>query len=255
MKIPVTALREFYRILSLYSIKTNISILDDYNRGNNYLKLVELFYKSKKQFEIYHNTESFISNSRRKALPVAPTKISNTNDVVSLLEQNKVNIVVNNKSLNFRYIEREISPLRTTGNSMFLTGESSKKSGTGGLDFIALNEKDNLPILGEIKVKNDKNHFYAIIQLLTYLSEMSTPNQIDRINATGLYDNIRLDTDKFYLYIISSQYNMRSKPRQKILSNSNELAEKLKNGINEIKDIVFLEFNEPGGKIEQNNEL
>ena len=250
MEIPLTKIRNLYNLLREFSTSTHISIMNDFNRKNNYKKLIDIYKDSKRHFSKYLCNDSFINEVNRKELPTNPNKISNTNDLVTILEKNCIN-VVNNKELNFKYLKREVSTLRTTGNAKFESGQSGRSSGTGGLDFIGWNSTNNIPILGEIKVLNDENPFFALIQLLTYLSELSTPNQIERINNTSLFDRNITSPPQFYLYTILSSYNNNSKERQILLNGTLELMKKLKNEIADIFDIVILKLDEPTDTIKQ----
>jgi hypothetical protein len=174
--------------------------------------------------------------------------ISSTQDVISVfIEKQKEDGLIavkdeNDQNYNFHYIEREVPTYRTT-NSEFETGESGKSSGSGGIDFIGFNCKDNLPSLGEIKVGGDQNPFYALIQLLTYLSELSTPNQIERINKYKLFGNIPVlaDESSFYLYILLVNTNT-SDIKKEILSRTLTLAANIENEMKEIQNIVFLDM-------------
>ncbi len=253
MEIPFTKLREFYKFLRMFSTETHIHILEDFNRNNNYQKLIKIFEESQIHFSKYCSIDSFTASSKRKKLPSLPISVlKGTNDVVAILESRKTNKINNNPDFDFEYIDREISPLRTTGGVNFETGKSGKSSGTGGLDFIGRNNNDGLPILGEIKVGNDENPFFALIQLLTYLSELTTHNQLERIRYTDLFkkSTAKLKSDKFYLYILLSNYNLKSKYRRNLLTESQELAKKLK-VISNIKDIIFIELNDIGKGIYQ----
>jgi hypothetical protein len=140
----------------------------------------------------------------------------------------------------FEYMEREVSPLRTT-HAIYSNNLPAKSSGTGGLDFIGWNTSRNLPVLGEIKVKEDQNPFYALIQLLTYLSEISTPNQIDRINNYKHFGtaNCLSSNTKFYLYIISCRQLNPKKKYDLLLPSTKALAKNLSAKINIIEDIIF----------------
>lgn len=250
MEIPVTKLRDFYNLLKNFRTETQLNILEDFNRKNNYKKLVEIYSDSKNHFDKYSCCDSFISDSKRKDLPKAPSEIKNTNDLISILEKKVDNYVSNSNGLDFIYLNREISTLRTTGNVKFESGQSGRSSGTGGLDFIGWNTIRNIPILGEVKVKGDENPFYAIIQLLTYLSELSTPNQIERINNTNLF-NSKVTKSPFFLYVVLSNYNHNSSLKKALLNNSVDLAQKLKGEIMDIYDIAFLEIDEPNGIIKR----
>ena len=90
----------------------------------------------------------------------------------------------------FRLIERKIPTQR-------ITGADDPDSGRGGMDYIAV--RNATPILGEIKVKDDANSFYAFIQLLTYLSEMATPNQIQRAIGHKLFGSVIEEISSFDL--------------------------------------------------------
>jgi len=251
MEIPVTKIREFYKLLKYFSTNTEIEILNDFNRSKNFTNLIEIYEESKVHFRKFCSVEKFIGDNKRNPLPKSPQEITNTEHVVSVLKNRGINSITNNSSLDFKYIEREISPLRTTGGVHFETGKSRNSSGSGGLDFIGWNIENNLPILGEVKVKDDKNLFYAIIQLLTYLSELKTKNQIKRINYTNLFKNQIKSNSGFYLYILVSNYNKRSDKKMILLDESKKLAKNLQNNIKEIKEIVFLKLDNPSDDIEQ----
>lgn len=251
MEIPLTSLRGFYNLMGLFRTQTHIEILNDFNREKNFTRLLTIYEESKAHFKKYSGLDKFVDSSKRKKLPVPPPTISETNHVASILDKRGFNLVAKNPELGFEYIEREVSPLTTKGGVYYENGKSGKSSGSGGLDFIGWNIKNNLPVLGEIKVKDDENPFYAIIQLLTYLSELSTPNQIKRINYTDLFTGHKNIKGQFYLYILLSNYNINSYKRKILLKESKILANNLQKGIKEIKEIVFLKLDNPSADIEQ----
>jgi hypothetical protein len=61
-----------------------------------------------------------------------------------------------------------------------------------------------LPVVGEVKVKSDKNAFFALIQSLAYAVELSTKNQQKRLKATfpNAYQEIVEDEPKIEIAII-----------------------------------------------------
>lgn len=86
------------------------------------------------------------------------------------------NVAVSNGPINysFRYVSRELPPQRREAGGV-------PTSGAGGIDYTGAVQAG--AILGEIKCSTDKgNVFSAFIQLLNYLSEMATENQIKRAN-------------------------------------------------------------------------
>ncbi len=216
-------------------------MLIDLIRENNSNKLVELYTKSYEYInKSYDNiSEGFIGKKRKSASNISTAK--GTTKVTSILENGNRENVVSDNAYNFEFIEREISPLRTT-RSYYDTGEPAKKSGSGGIDFIGRNLTNNLPILGEIKVDGDQNPFYALIQLLTYLSELSTKKQVERAKKHLLFGNqINLKFPvEFYLYILSSRTKNPSAKYDTMLSNAKKLASKIEKKIPQIKEIVFL---------------
>lgn len=243
--ISITKLRKFYESLPKLSSPTEeqLSILEDYNRGNNYTKLIDLYKESKKDFSGYKNIdEPFLPlnlSHRRKFLNKVGV-ISKTRHVTLVFEERKNKIDVDDANYNFEYIQREVPTSRTPKTK---SEAGIKESGAGGIDFIGFNRNNHLPILGEIKVKGDQNSFYALIQLLRYLSELSTPNQIKRINRHKLFGDIPDITDEkcFYLYILLINTNLTGKKKE-ILSKTQTLAAHLEKNIQEIKEIVFLQM-------------
>jgi hypothetical protein len=242
--VPKTELRHFYRILTKLSFDTltQRSILNDLLRKDNYRKLVELYNNSFKHVDkIYDNRyEPIFDNPNRKSITAISPIIKGTNDVISYFINNKLVNTVLPSIYNFEYIEREVSPLRTTKGIDITWGKASR-SGTGGIDFIGWNITNNKPLLVEIKVNNDQNPFYALIQQLTYLSEISTPKQIERINKHHLFgNNHSFPTDSFYIYILSYRTKKLKGKYDIMLPATKQLAIKIKGSIQQIEEIVFL---------------
>ncbi|MBM2816969.1 MAG: hypothetical protein HW421_3731 [Ignavibacteria bacterium] len=243
--IPTTKLRNFYTSLSELRLRTEtqLCIAEDINRNDNYNQLITFYEESRRHFEKYDNkSEKFLSEAPRKKSFQGKISITRTQDVISLFENsNNLITIENDSNYNFEYIAREVSTIRTT-KAEFDTGESGKSSGLGGIDFIGWNQTKNLPIIGEIKLGNDKNPFYAIIQLLTYLSELTTPNQIQRIINTELFGkNFLVNKESsFYLYLVLSDLSIK---QNEILKAAKDIAQHLKKpNISDIEEIVFFKI-------------
>jgi len=102
----------------------------------------------------------------------------------------------------FLIMDYEIGPRRATG-------AGARASGAGGIDYVALSQgTPRVPILGEIKVGNDKDTFYAFVQLLYYLSEMSSEAQVDRANR-HLFGRAVCFPAKWDLHILLCDFNDR----------------------------------------------
>jgi hypothetical protein len=218
-------------------------MVEDFLRRNNVARLVEIYEESKQHFSSYENIkQDFLSHSRRKPLPTAFRTISGTNHVISILKANGTNGVTRGPSLAFDYVEREVSPIRTK-HGVFDTGKSGRRSGTGGIDFIGITVRDHTPILGEVKLNHDGTPFSALVQLLTYLSELATPDQRKRVEDCGLFGRpVPVDTP-FNLYVLTCHTKKKPQQWNKILRNTKILANRLKQRLDEdIKSIVFLKL-------------
>lgn len=240
--VPSTKLRALYESLTSLHLSTETQkyIMGDLLRKGNHKGLLDLFNESYEHIVPYDNINEPIFNLNAKRKPIqSNTVISSTNDIIFHFLSNNNKVCVTPSQYDFDYIEREVSPLRTT-NAIYSNNSSARRSGTGGLDFIGWNTTKNLPVLGEIKVKEDQNPFYALIQLLTYLSEISTPNQIDRINKYmhfGIANRLSANT-KFYLYIISCRQINPNKYDQ-LLPGVKDLVKNIGTQIKQIEEILF----------------
>ena len=86
--------------------------------------------------------------------------------------------------------------------------------------------------------------------MLTYLSEICTEHQINRINNSKLFGiDVEFNQDtKFYFYILLTDLQGK---HGEIFSETNKLAENLKKEIPEIQDIVFLKLDKESKRINQ----
>lgn len=232
--IPTTELRHFYNFIKLFNTNTILEISKELN--NNKDRLIKIVKKSQKHFLIYNNVrQNFFPKETRKALPKFNPEglFENTNQVVKKLKND------NGKS-GIEYVAREVDPRRTK-NAIFDNGRLGTSSGTGGIDFIGWHK--NMPLIGEIKTKSDTTAFQALIQVLTYFTELSTPNQIKRCNNHNLFKNRKLkENQKFILGIVFADFNYNSISRKKILEQTLELAKYIKPHINQIASIKFIEM-------------
>ena len=237
--IPTTNLRKLYSFFRFFSTKTQLAILEDYNRGANYKKLVELYNESKEYFSTYNNDEEFVSevSKRKKIAPENTLTFKNTNDVIAFFKLHDGVSVDNNETLNFSYIEREVDPRRMT-KAHFDNYSSGKSSGTGGIDFLAWNNIRQRPIIGEIKCGSDETPFFAFLQLLMYCSEMATDSQIERINKTNLFKHkIKLP---YFLYIFLADFNLKGE-KGKFTEPLKKLTSNVANSLSDIENIVILD--------------
>lgn len=99
----------------------------------------------------------------------------------------------------FWFGEREVPHLRARTKL-----EEPRK---GWIDYVA--RTSSKPIIGEVKWEDDETPFYAFVQALTYLSELATPNQIERATEHNLFGSELSSITEFDLHVFLANYNDR----------------------------------------------
>ena len=120
--------------------------------------------------------EHFHDQGSRTPLPDPPTpsaKVVYTHEFASQLANDHLHSVVGADDLTFRYVDREIFPLRQT-----TPGGPRPKARK--LDLLLVS-KDGLPIIGELKIREDRATYFALIQSLMYAVELSSSSQRARL--------------------------------------------------------------------------
>jgi hypothetical protein len=192
-----TFLRELYEVLSIFSTATHTAMCKDILRklkATTDDNLARYFADALKANKLFCQIE-------RPFIPDDRDNITGTNPVTTVMMRTSPLkfSVTEGITYEFSYLQREIPHLR----AMTKDEQDSK----GWIDYAARTKLR--PILGEIKWKGDKNSFYAFIQLLTYLSEMATPNQIARSVRHELFGNDLPANPAFDLHIFLGNFNDR----------------------------------------------
>ncbi|MFZ1058099.1 MAG: hypothetical protein WAP47_02785 [Candidatus Rokuibacteriota bacterium] len=217
--VPLTGLRRHYHRLEERSTQER---LQECNRlAANVKLLVNRFLKALDKMKSYHNRgEPFFPETGRVKEPVK----RGTVDVTRLLKEAGSVVVRETPPYSFQYVEREVNPLRTTRGD-FVDGT---RSAAGGIDYVGLLQGElPTPILGEIKVGSDKDAYYAFVQLLTYLSELSSTAQFTRANRF-LFKGRLVYPVRFDLHILLWDYNDKGKDKRQIIESTRRLAEAFK---------------------------
>src|SRR6185437_7710696 len=187
--IPVTALRRLYDWLRDRPTKVEKEFLHA-SLARHFLsdprKLVDLFLTSRAEFAPYDNqTEGFVEG--RTADRFLASERSGTDPLVKQFQfQEVVHLEATDGGLRFHYVDREVSPRRSSKNTgpwLFADGRPGTESGAGGMDLLLSveDERGPCPVVGEIKVGRDETPFFALIQAMTYAAEICTPNQGARL--------------------------------------------------------------------------
>ena len=193
-------------------------------RGCTARDLAADFAASVSAFQAYSNNEPFFDTARKPLCAAASIhEIKRTEQFAAVLKGQGRGTVRGEPSLDFRYVERELVPARTTAAAQYSNGQAKGKFIRFDLLLAA-----ELSILCELKLPHDNNSsFYALVQLLTSLSELATESQRERL--WRYYSPALPDprVARFDLYLMFHEFNFDSKPKSEILGLTGRLAEDL----------------------------
>lgn len=214
--MKTTFLREIYEVLGCFSTATRIAMCGDLlrrldSKGKD--NLACFFADALSQNDQFDQRDTGF-------VPVGRNNQLGTNPVTSLMQQHG-NISIGTPlgtNYAFRFCQREVPHLRANT----LTEQPTK----AWIDYVACTDGGR-PILGEIKCNADNDPFYAFIQLLTYLSEMATPNQIQRALKHRLFGDEVTEISAFDLHIFLVDFNDRGEKRT-LIDLTRELASEFK---------------------------
>lgn len=83
--------------------------------------------------------------------------------------------VTGGEHLAFRYVDREISPLRSKHT------RPEDRVARRSLDLLLANARDNTPIFAELKLRDDRPTYFALVQLLMLVAEFLPARQRERV--------------------------------------------------------------------------
>ncbi len=183
-------------------------------------KLAEAFRESVDQFAGYCNAEPFYPASRGElSKPVPDATIRRCRDLAAYLRMQGVAFVVNDPSLKLRYLDYEVVPARTTGGASYNDGKRS----TTWVRLDLLLHADG-PVIAEVKLRSDKNPFYALLQALTCAVELATPSQ--RIRLQSRYSQIN-PASPLEIYTVIYRPSVNGEDWHRLLLRSEEMSRKL----------------------------
>ncbi len=178
----MTKLRKLYETLRLFSTAPQLAMCKDHlrglkrsdaARGNNNLAALFLDALAVNDKQEPNHQPFYDDKQNRKQLS---EKSKKGYLVQFLLSQDPVRTTTKGE-YTFSFMNREFPHLRAES--------LAKQNETAYMDYIGVtkNGEQLLPVLGEIKFEDDENPYFAFIQLLTYLSEIATSNQLNRIKT------------------------------------------------------------------------
>ena len=199
--VPITKLRQFYEVMKVLDTATWINLAKFYSQAP--ASLERLWNHSREIFTAYHNMDDWGGDeTNRKMLPNAPVRlgeISSTNEFAAFVKEPDNSLA----NAGFTFVKRELNPRRTR-KGMFSDKRPATKSGTGGIDLLLRSSATGFPTVGEVKVKDDKNAFFALVQAMTYAVELSTPNQLVRLKKHfgDHFGNLNFDEGKVEIVLL-----------------------------------------------------
>jgi hypothetical protein len=179
--------------------------------------LAKAFVTSIEQFTPYRREEPF--HPARTPLPASNTitSIRSSRDLASLLGPQQMAEVINGPHLNFQYVDYELVPARTTGGTTY---DDGKRATTWvRLDQLLAGDR---PIIAEVKIRKDKNPFYALIQALTAAVELLTPAQHDRLRKYYPKSFPNNNDQTVDIYLILYQWSRNRQAWQDLLTYTQE---------------------------------
>lgn len=183
--IPITPIRKLYEFLrDDFDVRGfREQLLQSFGKATG--ELIKLCEDSFKAYSMYENCDEGWPSTDRTPLkdPTDLDQVRNTNDLIAILKNEN-----GLPCLDYKYVTYELNPRRTSGRAIFDNGLPAASSGLGGIDVL-LRSPEGAPVIGEIKIKDDADPFYATIQSLTYAIETATLHQLDRIRKYGVHDN------------------------------------------------------------------
>lgn len=182
--IPITRVRHFYKLLRDFpKEKLQLEVAKELCRKPK--PLAKMIVDSREHFAFYDNrleafhdrpTAEILTSARLQSRHLANTLVQDL-----ARTRNHVIEIADAQQYDFKVVDYEISPLRTTASN-FENGQSGQPSGAGGMDLMLASQVGQAPIVGEIKADTDVNPFLGLIQSLMYAIELSTAPQRARLN-------------------------------------------------------------------------
>lgn len=227
--IPLTRMRRFYEMMRMLNEAKLQGDIAKYLTEEGRAKRIQVMFKeSESHFARYGNPEEAFHERVKpdwlqayanhtsvfaKCL-VARLRPNVTYDPIEIEDGNAVHV-----------IDYELSLFRTTGGAAFEDGKTGTSSGSGGMDLLLQDNETRIPVVGEIKAPTDRDLFLALVQALTYATELTTQNQLDRLVKHYPDRNFCTEGRKCDIVLI---YDKNGKP-PKLMDETKKLATQLLN--------------------------
>jgi hypothetical protein len=225
--IPQTRLRRFYEMMRMLNEARLQGDIAKYLTEKGRAKRIQVMFKeSESHFARYANpNEAFHDRDKPDWLQdYANQPNAFAKCLVSRMRPNATfdpTLIEDGKSV--RVIDYELSLFRTTGRAAFEDGKAGTSSGSGGMDLLLQDSETRIPVVGEIKAPTDRDLFLALVQALTYATELTTQNQLARLVRHYQDRNFCTATRSCDILLI---YDKNGKP-PKLMDETKQLATQL----------------------------
>jgi hypothetical protein len=159
--------------------------------ASNPMAVARMFERDVDRFQDYDRpTEGFHSGAKDRDQKDFARSSKTRMVAEAIMEIGRKRVAVAGRDeLSFTYVDREVVSARTPGGVMrTISGEVRSPRTAPQLDLL-LAGNDGLPIAAELKVDDDRDPFYALIQALAHAAMLVTPNQLARLrhNYPGVF--------------------------------------------------------------------
>jgi hypothetical protein len=125
--------------------------------------------------------------------------------------------------LNFTYIDREIIPTRTQHRPTYEDGAKGKQV---RVDLVLAHANSGRPIIGELKIRADKDPYTGLVQALAGASQLVSPAQRERLTHLGPLASAQ-DEPLIDVYVLLGEYPKTGRDRFAQLDCAAKLASRL----------------------------
>lgn len=158
-------------------------------------------------------------------------KVRTTNALVARLQRQATWKVEGRPDLTFRYVEREVSLLRTKNAEFDGPEQAAHSAGRVLLADLLLADLSGAPIIGEIKVtheqQTDKDPYSALIQALAGAVHIAIPSQRERLVRHCQSSRLNRLDGPVGVYVITSSYDQKQTYMRELLREAIRLADDL----------------------------
>ena len=183
-RLPISELRRYYEALVGLLKEQEQTALAEAHADNPTL-LAKRFRRSieglDEHFDEHPKIDELFYDSER-ADPADPdNRATSIGDIKSTLQfaaelcDGRSRRVTGGELLAFRYVDREISPLRSKHT------RREDRVARRSLDLLLANACDNTPIFAELKLRGDRPTYFALVQLLMLVAEFLPARQRERV--------------------------------------------------------------------------